>query len=434
MRVLRAGAVDARPADAAGRAALRPRAQLVPGAAGSGPTRFFPTPVDFPETQGRRQLQRHHAAHRRGQRRLRQRQDRAEVQPGQVPRGRRHRQPGCLLQHEPDAAAAEHEPAVRTARRAAHLDRCQRQLPSRLRSAEPEPAGPARQRRRLLRPDLEPRLRHRHADQHLRSRPHVAAGACGRRTGGSACRCSSSSCRARRSRSPTTAARSAASRSNDNQVTKAVGLHAVQHHGAARSAAAGRRRLHDLGPVRRRPGAVRPDQQPDHAGRQVRHGNQTFNGVRHHVERAGHAAASRSRAARARGRTSPTRATCGQRLPELNAVIGAGLVGSTVSPTSPYCHVDYGLLTQMRGLATYTIPRVDVQVSGVFQSKPGALLAANYAVPAAVIAQSLGRPPSGNVTNVTINLLEPGEQLRRSGQPARFPRREDSCASPGSAR
>ena len=49
-----------------------------------------------------------------------------------------------------------------------------------------------------------------------------------------------------------------------------------------------------------------------------------------------------------------------------------------------------------------------MQVSGVFQSKPGPLLAANYAVPAAVIAQSLGRAPSGNVTNVTINLVEPG--------------------------
>ena len=30
----------------------------------------------------------------------------------------------------------------------------------------------------------------------------------------------------------------------------------------------------------------------------------------------------------------------------------------------------YGVLTQLRGLATYTIPRVDVQVSGM-QSKPG---------------------------------------------------------------
>jgi hypothetical protein len=95
-------------------------------------------------------------------------------------------------------------------------------------------------------------------------------------------------------------------------------------------------------------------------------------------------------------------------LPELNQGIGGGLVGSTVSPTSPYCHVAYGVLTQGRGLASYTVPKVDVQVSGVFQSKPGALLAANYAVPAALIAQSLGRLPSGSVTNVQINMVQPG--------------------------
>jgi hypothetical protein len=95
-------------------------------------------------------------------------------------------------------------------------------------------------------------------------------------------------------------------------------------------------------------------------------------------------------------------------LPELNVGIGAGLVGSTVSPTSPYCHVAYGVLTQLRGLGAYTIPKIDLQISGVFQSKPGALISANYAVPAAVVAQSLGRLPSGNVTNVTINLVAPG--------------------------
>ena len=95
-------------------------------------------------------------------------------------------------------------------------------------------------------------------------------------------------------------------------------------------------------------------------------------------------------------------------LPELNSAIGAGLVTSTVSTVSPYCHVGYGILTQLRGLAAYTIPKIDLQVSGVFQSKPGALLSANYAVPSNVVAQSLGRLPSGNVTNVTVNLVEPG--------------------------
>ena len=85
------------------------------------------------------------------------------------------------------------------------------------------------------------------------------------------------------------------------------------------------------------------------------------------------------------------------KLPELNAIIGAGLVGSTVSPVSPYCNVDYGWLTQMRGLATYTIPSVDVQVSGVLQSKPGAILAANYAVPAAV-DRAVARPSARRAT------------------------------------
>jgi len=95
-------------------------------------------------------------------------------------------------------------------------------------------------------------------------------------------------------------------------------------------------------------------------------------------------------------------------LPELNAAIGPGLAGSTVNTTNPYCHVSYGVLTQLRGLVSYTIPKVDVQVSGVMQSKPGALLAANYAYPAAQVAAVLGRPVAGNPANVTVNLLEPG--------------------------
>jgi hypothetical protein len=42
------------------------------------------------------------------------------------------------------------------------------------------------------------------------------------------------------------------------------------------------------------------------------------------------------------------------------------------------------------------------------QSKPGPLLAANYAVPAAQITQALGRAQAGGGANLTINLIEPG--------------------------
>ena len=97
-------------------------------------------------------------------------------------------------------------------------------------------------------------------------------------------------------------------------------------------------------------------------------------------------------------------------LPELNQGIGAGLVGSTVSTTSPYCHVAYGWLTQARGLGSYIIPKIEVQLSGVFQSKPGQLLAANYAVPNAAVVPSLGRSLAGSAPNVTVNLIEPGSQ------------------------
>jgi hypothetical protein len=106
--------------------------------------------------------------------------------------------------------------------------------------------------------------------------------------------------------------------------------------------------------------------------------------------------------------------------PELNVGIGPGLVGSTVRPlvtgasgavaANPYCHVAYGVLTQGRGLVSYVIPKIDLQLSSVFQSKPGALLAANYNVPVAAVLASLGRPLSGNAPFATVNLVPPGSQ------------------------
>jgi hypothetical protein len=81
-----------------------------------------------------------------------------------------------------------------------------------------------------------------------------------------------------------------------------------------------------------------------------------------------------------------------------------------IGPTNPYCHNDPGLVTRASGLASYTIPRVDVLVSGTFRSDQGLPLAANYAVPADKVALTLGRPPSGNATNVSVNLLAPGDK------------------------
>jgi hypothetical protein len=101
-------------------------------------------------------------------------------------------------------------------------------------------------------------------------------------------------------------------------------------------------------------------------------------------------------------------------LPELattatgTSPFGAGLTGSAVTPVSPYCRVAYGILTQVRGLSAYLVPKIDVQLSGTFQSKPGAMLAANYAATNADVAPSLRRNLSGDASNVTVNLVAPG--------------------------
>jgi hypothetical protein len=97
-----------------------------------------------------------------------------------------------------------------------------------------------------------------------------------------------------------------------------------------------------------------------------------------------------------------------QNLPELSLAIGAGLQTSNINTGSPYCNVSSGFLTQFRGLTSYVIPKIDAQISAVFQSKPGPAIVANWAVPASVASAALGRPLAGNVANVTVNLIEPG--------------------------
>jgi hypothetical protein len=69
-------------------------------------------------------------------------------------------------------------------------------------------------------------------------------------------------------------------------------------------------------------------------------------------------------------------------------------------------------------LAAYTIPKIDVQVSGTWQSNPGlnpvspqpggTNVRALWVVPNAVAQQALGRPLSGGAQNVTVNLIPSG--------------------------
>jgi hypothetical protein len=83
----------------------------------------------------------------------------------------------------------------------------------------------------------------------------------------------------------------------------------------------------------------------------------------------------------------------------------------TVATTaqSPNCHNAPGITTRATAAGSYTIPRIDVLLSGTFQSSPGAVLGANYTVSNAIVQQSLGRPLSNNATNVLVDLLQPGQ-------------------------
>jgi hypothetical protein len=87
---------------------------------------------------------------------------------------------------------------------------------------------------------------------------------------------------------------------------------------------------------------------------------------------------------------------------------GGGLRTSAAAASITYCHVATAFLTQLKFVGTYTIPRVDVQVSGAFQSMPGPEIAANYNVPNADVVPSLGRNLAGGARNATLNLVRPG--------------------------
>jgi len=109
------------------------------------------------------------------------------------------------------------------------------------------------------------------------------------------------------------------------------------------------------------------------------------------------------------------------KLPELgagptgapNSSVTANVLVTTargsLSATNPYCHYSEPYRTDIRGLATYTIPRADVQVAVTWMSVPGEYLEANFVADNAWIAagpQPLGRPLTGAAV-ATVNLIAP---------------------------
>jgi hypothetical protein len=76
------------------------------------------------------------------------------------------------------------------------------------------------------------------------------------------------------------------------------------------------------------------------------------------------------------------------------------------------CYSKEPFQTTLRGLAIYTVPKIDVRLSGTFRSQPGDSRTATWIVPNSVIAAALGRLPFGAVATGTtsVNLLDLDER------------------------
>ncbi len=89
-----------------------------------------------------------------------------------------------------------------------------------------------------------------------------------------------------------------------------------------------------------------------------------------------------------------------------NNVAGATLTG----PNPRGCNNVEPWQTTLRGLVTYTVPKIDVLVSTVLRSQPSSAITANWVVPNSMILGALGHLPVGaTLTGTTTILLTDNE-------------------------
>jgi len=106
------------------------------------------------------------------------------------------------------------------------------------------------------------------------------------------------------------------------------------------------------------------------------------------------------------GKTVQDNCAVRAQVPELTSTGGTSPV---VNVGNPYCHSDPGLVTKLTALGSYTVPKIDVLVSGTLRSDQGAPLAANWNAPVALVSAALGRPAAVVGSTVPVSLVSPGQ-------------------------
>jgi hypothetical protein len=85
------------------------------------------------------------------------------------------------------------------------------------------------------------------------------------------------------------------------------------------------------------------------------------------------------------------------------------LADRDLNRSTGFCDRTEAMDTAIRAYAVYTIPVIDVQLSGTFQSDPGNFINANFNASNAYLAShsTLGRSLAGGAANMSVQLLEP---------------------------
>jgi hypothetical protein len=93
--------------------------------------------------------------------------------------------------------------------------------------------------------------------------------------------------------------------------------------------------------------------------------------------------------------------------------VQALLPETNLDRSTAFCERAEPWLTSVKGYAVYTIPTVDVQLSGTFQSDPGNPINADFVANNAYLAanSTLGRVLAGNASSQTFELIAP-DQMR----------------------